>query len=372
MKRIFIALLVIAFLFIPAQSVSAAGVSISQTDGDGTWVDNTWSVDIYPNEEKSTTITLYNSSSYQNDIEVVSNPESFDNGNVTFTLSQSVFSMPGKSYAEFTLTVRANAQTAPGDYSSQIEISMQENLPPPYVPPAVAPVPPVVVEEPVEIVFSTDDTGAVEETIVTETETFSLTIEEGTVALDENNEPIESITITEVQDMPDLPENIISVSYEFEPSGSTFEPPFELVWAFNPEDITEGSEPVVMYFDGTEWIEVDGVVDFENGTITAYINHFTKFAVFVREVIDESPEIIVEPVIDPEVIEPEITEPEPEEVTPAIVPDKPATIEPVKPVEDVKPNKAYLCIGLGVILLIGSGVGFWMVEKRHRSRMGKE
>jgi hypothetical protein len=336
MKRILIALLVIAFLLIPAQSVSAAGVSISQTDGDGTWSGDTWSVDIYPNEEKSTTITLYNSSSYQNDIEVVSNPESFDNGNVTFTLSQSVFSMPAKSYTNFTLTVRANAQTAPGVYSSQIEISAWEYLPTVYTPPPSS-VPPVVpVEEPVEIgiYFSTDDAGAVVETVVTETETFSLTIEEGTIALDENNEPIESITITEVT-LIDVPENIISVPYEFEPSGSTFEPPFELVWTFNPEDIAEGETPVVMYFDGEAWIEVDGVVDFENGTITAKISHFTKFAVFVREVIDrELPEVVeVEPVIEPEVTEPEVdieitVEPVIEDTEPEIVPEK--TIEPVK------------------------------------------
>ena len=355
MKKVLIALLVIAFLFIPAQSVSAAGVSISQTDGDGTWSGDTWSVDIYPNEEKSTTITLYNASTYQNDIEVVSNPESFDNGNVTFTLSQSVFSMPGKSYAGFTLTVRANAQTAPGVYSSSIEISMQENLPA-YVPPVEEPEEPIEEPEaPVEIVFTVDDTGTVAETIVTETETFSLTIEEGTVALDENNEPIESITITEVQDMPDLPENIISVPYEFEPSGSTFEPPFELVWTFNHEDITDGETPVVMYFDGTEWIEVDGVVDFENGTITAKISHFTKFAVFVREVIDsELPEAIpdeVESVIEPEVTEPEvdieiIVSPEIDEVEPVSEPEE--TIEPVK-------KTSYAWVWLVVVVLALSG-----------------
>jgi len=356
MKRILIALLVIAFLLIPAQSVSAAGVSISQTDGDGAWSGDTWSVDIYPNEEKSTTITLYNSSSYQNDIEVVSNPESFDNGNVTFTLSQSVFSIPAKSYAEFTLTVRANAQTAPGVYSSSIEISMQENLPPPYVPP-VSVTPVVPVEEPVEIVFSTDDTGAVVETVVTETETFSLTIEEGTIALDETGEPIDAITITEVT-LTDVPENIISVPYEFEPSGSTFEPPFELVWTFNPEDIPEGETPVVMYFDGEAWIEVDGVVDFENGTITAKISHFTKFAVFVREVIDrEVPEVVID---EPEIVKPEETEPEVDDSIPmdkngdteggilegSLVPDK--TIVPVK-------AKSYAWVWLIVVVLVLSG-----------------
>jgi hypothetical protein len=353
MKRILIALLVIAFLLIPAQSVSAAGVSISQTSGDGTWSGDTWSVDIYPNEEKSTTITIYNESHYPADIEVIVNPESFDNGNVTFSLSQSLFSILGRTYAEFTLTIRANAQTAPGVYSSQIEISMQENLPPPYIPPvSVTPVPPAAVEEPVEITFSTDDAGAVVETVVTETETFSLTIEEGTIALDENNEPIEAITITEVT-LTDIPENIISVPYEFEPSGATFEPAFELVWTFNPEDITEGETPVVMYFDGEAWIEVDGVVDFDNGTITAYISHFTKFAVFVREVIDrELPEVVeVEPVIEPEVTEPEVdieitVESVIEDTEPETVPEK--TIEPVKVV-----SHNWIWVAFPVALVIG-------------------
>jgi hypothetical protein len=216
------------------------------------------------------------------------------------------------------------------------------------------PVVPVVVDEPVEIVFSTDDAGEVIETVVTETETFSLTIEEGTVALDGEGEPIESITITEVT-LTDIPENIISVPYEFEPSGSTFEPPFELVWTFNHEDITDGETPVVMYFDGTEWIEVDGVVDFENGTITAKISHFTKFAVFAREVIDsELPEAIpdeVEPVIEPEVTEPEvdieiIVSPEIDEVEPVSEPEE--TIEPVK-------ARSYAWVWLVVLVVALSG-----------------
>jgi len=133
MKKITIAvvLAVLLLLAMPVAVSAAAGVTVVDRTGDGEWIDDTWQVEIYPGETKATTLTLYNSSSSSLGVEVKVIPDSLDNGNLTFELDNSSFTMPGRSYADITLTVKASDSTTPGTYTAELEIKSEVAPTPP-------------------------------------------------------------------------------------------------------------------------------------------------------------------------------------------------------------------------------------------------
>jgi len=151
MKKIIIAtvLAVLLLLVVPAE-VSAAGVTVVDRTGDGKWTNNAWQVEIYPGETKATTIKLYNSSSSSLSVTVNVSPDSLDGGNLIFELDKATLTMPGKSYADTTISVKASGSTTPGTYIAELEIKYE--VPP--TPSSPIPSEPTVVEpvkeEPVE------------------------------------------------------------------------------------------------------------------------------------------------------------------------------------------------------------------------------
>ncbi len=125
MKKIMIALLLALSLLLVPAAASAAGVEVDSKSGDGTWTDDTWQVEVYPGETKSTILNLYNSSSGSLDTEVTIIPDSLDNGNIIFELDKSVFTTSGKSYTEVTLSVSANGSATPGIYTAELSITSE-------------------------------------------------------------------------------------------------------------------------------------------------------------------------------------------------------------------------------------------------------
>jgi len=123
-KKIVVALILALSLLLLAPAASAAGIQIVDRAGDGVWTDDTWQVEIYPGERKATTISLRNSSSSSLDVEVTITPDSF-NGNLTFELDRATFAMPGKSYTDVTLTVRASGGATPGIYTTELRIKSE-------------------------------------------------------------------------------------------------------------------------------------------------------------------------------------------------------------------------------------------------------
>jgi len=113
-----------------------------------------------------------------------------------------------------------------------------------------------------------------------------LTINEGTVGLDEHGRPLVSIEINEIDDPPDPPEesNRIGLTYDLEPDGATFDPPVSLTFHYDPDEIPEGvseeSLVIAMWDEDTgEWVDLECTVDPETNTITAKVSHFTPFSV---------------------------------------------------------------------------------------------
>ncbi|GAJ09998.1 unnamed protein product, partial [marine sediment metagenome] len=154
MRRILIAVmlaLILLLLTMPAAVSAASGIKVTSKTGDGNWIDdNTWQVEICPGETKSTTLTLYNSSSSSLDVEVTISPESLDNGNLTFELDNANFTMPRKSYADVTVSVKASGSATPGTYTAELgiksEVPPKDGVTPAPTPPSPEPTP----EEPTE------------------------------------------------------------------------------------------------------------------------------------------------------------------------------------------------------------------------------
>ena len=151
MKKITIAVvLAVLLLLAMPTAVSAAGVTVTSRTGDGAWINNTWQVSIYPGETKSTTLTLYNSSSSVLEVEIIP-PDPLDNGNLTFELDKAKFTISGRSYTDVTLTIKASGGATPGTYTTELLEIKSEAAPRDRV--TRAPPPPVLepeAEEPEE------------------------------------------------------------------------------------------------------------------------------------------------------------------------------------------------------------------------------
>jgi len=139
-----------------------------------------------------------------------------------------------------------------------------------------------------EAEFNISVDGEILETIEATSEAgdLTITIEEDTIALDEEDEPLESLEITVDESPPDPPEDahVIGLAYDFDPDGATFDPPITMTYTLDLDDLPDGVAPedlVIAYWDGDEWVELDSEVDIENSTITviADVEHFTTFAV---------------------------------------------------------------------------------------------
>lgn len=152
MKKVIALILAVtlALLMVPSVASAASGIQIVDRTGNGEWTNNTWQVEIYPGESKSTTLNLYNSSSSSLGVEVTIFPESLDNGNLTFELDKSTFTMPRKSYADVTLSVKANGSATLGTYTAELEIKSEVAPTPPAPPEPTEPEPEPVEPEVVE------------------------------------------------------------------------------------------------------------------------------------------------------------------------------------------------------------------------------
>jgi predicted GH43/DUF377 family glycosyl hydrolase len=114
-----------------------------------------------------------------------------------------------------------------------------------------------------------------------------LSIEEGTIGLTEEGEPLSEISMVEMEEPPAPPEdsNVIGLIYDFGPDGATFDPSITLTWSYDPNDIPEGvaeENLVIAIWDeeAGEWVELeDIIVDPETNTITAKASHFSAFTI---------------------------------------------------------------------------------------------
>lgn len=129
---------------------------------------------------------------------------------------------------------------------------------------------------------------------------LTMTIPGGTIAEDEDGEPLESLAITTDENPPPPPEDahIIDLAYSFGPSGAEFDPPITLEFIYDPDTIPAGVDEedlALAYYDegDNEWVELPSTVDPAIYTITASVRHFTTFAIIGSE--EEGEEATPEP-----------------------------------------------------------------------------
>ena len=117
---------------------------------------------------------------------------------------------------------------------------------------------------------------------------LTISIPEGTIALDEEGDPLDIVELTpDETPLCPPPEDayIIGIPCNFEPDGASFDPPCEVTVSYDeadiPEDVAE-EDLVYGYCDETtlEWVVLeDFEVDTVNNTITARVPEFTTFTI---------------------------------------------------------------------------------------------
>jgi len=185
---------------------------------------------------------------------------------------------------------------------------------------------------------SVDATGKFTEPVTATSEDGNVEIDipENTVGYTEEDgvqTPLSEITI-EPADAPTGASTIelCGEMYDLGPSGAIFETPITLTFNFDASELAEGEIPVINYWDADlgAWIPFEGcVVDWDAGTVSVAVDHFTVFTVLsqAEEVVEPEPE----PAPEPEPVAPE-PEPEPEPVAPEPEP------EPAPPAPEPEPT----------------------------------
>jgi len=130
--------------------------------------------------------------------------------------------------------------------------------------------------------------GELQETVerISDDEMFILTLPEGTIALDEENEPLRLLEIITEECPPPPPEgaSIIGLVYNFEPSGATFTPSMTITFYYEGSMIPEGvaeEELILAYYNEElgEWVNLVSYVDTWANSVTTEISHLTPFAI---------------------------------------------------------------------------------------------
>lgn len=175
----------------------------------------------------------------------------------------------------------------------------------------------------------------------------------GTYAVDADGNPLTEIGIDDL-DAADVPGVPSGAAYTFagyavvcSPSGARFEPAISLIFRFNQDQWSEimqmaeydASSLVVKWYDEAtgEWETIPTTVDPVSLTVTASVEHFSIFGLFVEPGA-------VTPIVTP--------------TTPPVTPTTPTTTTPVTPPEEGFPW-TYVVIAVVIILVIAAGVYYY-------------
>jgi len=107
-----------------------------------------------------------------------------------------------------------------------------------------------------------------------------------TTGLNSNGTPLTQVSIIHLTTAPTFQTGagMISLAYDFQPSGATFNQSATATFGYDPSLIPAGVAATslqISYFDNTEnsWIAVPATVDTTSHTISAQITHFTAYAI---------------------------------------------------------------------------------------------
>ena len=97
-----------------------------------------------------------------------------------------------------------------------------------------------------------------------------------------NGSPLTSMIADILAGKQDSPERIVLWSVELGPIGAKFEPSITLTMRYDASELPPGaseSDLYLAYLDGTQWVKLESRVDTQAKTVSAGINHFSRYAV---------------------------------------------------------------------------------------------
>ncbi len=111
-----------------------------------------------------------------------------------------------------------------------------------------------------------------------------LTIEAGVKGLTHYGDALGHITILEDEESPAPPEDssVVGLVYDISPDGATFGPTVNLTIIYDPEQLPEGITEdglYIAYWDSSQWIALESMLDGEAKGLSAQISHFTPFTI---------------------------------------------------------------------------------------------
>ena len=147
----------------------------------------------------------------------------------------------------------------------------------------------IAIESGSELSDYIDSSGVFTEDLIFESDDgmCQVTIDEGITGLTEDEEPLNELTIEEMEDPPDPPQDsaVIGLTYELGPEEASFDPAITLTFTYDPSLIPEGvsAENLLLatWDENTgEWVVLEGcTVDVDNHTISVSVSHFSIFTV---------------------------------------------------------------------------------------------
>jgi parallel beta-helix repeat protein len=178
--------------------------------------------------------------------------------------------------------------------------------------------------------------------------TTTITLYEGTKALDPSGNPVSRIIITTPSSLPaGTPQEVIrsGLYIRFGPSGTTFSQDIMVTMDFNPQDFKDRAPVIYTYTSEDGWIALETTVDWENGRATAMISHFSLYALFGTDV-QEKQEVVVQT---------------------RIADEKPSSgLTEGTPVEN-KADKGYVYWTIGTVIILVLGI---TVVSRQKNKRG--
>jgi hypothetical protein len=124
------------------------------------------------------------------------------------------------------------------------------------------------------------------EEFVSEDEMLHIVVPEGTVVLDKDGEPLTSLElIINETPLPPPPEaNIVGLTYELGPDGTSFDQAITITCSYDPYEIpleVAEEELVIAYYDEDvgEWLVAPSVVDVVNNTVTILVDHLSTLTI---------------------------------------------------------------------------------------------
>jgi hypothetical protein len=144
-------------------------------------------------------------------------------------------------------------------------------------------------ENPTEVMINTNTTIIAHffpEEFISEDEMLRIVIPEGTIIWDKDGEPLISLELTiNETPLPPPPEaNIVGLSYDLGPHGTTFDQLVTITCSYDPYEILlEAAEEdlVIAYYDEDvgEWLVLSSVVDTVNNIVTTLVDHLGTFTI---------------------------------------------------------------------------------------------